>query len=247
MRRWPLERSTRWVVIAFAVASAAACGDADNSSHGPQASAPRNSLSQFQAFGELLTRFYSSEFDTPENVDALVSHNDFVVLGEFESVVGGRKEYLGGCEAEQCPLESDATFYASYVNLEIRPLSVLLGSLNRSDSDIFVELPWPNNLDLQQLQDEAPTGARVIVVGTAVADPLGMSGPLIQAGIASKESVRDNLLTVADFGLIFENDVGSTVLPLVDCVTLNALVKDGDARLQSFDDAEKAIADAVSH
>lgn len=247
MRHYSLIRSARVGLVALAVAGSFACGDkgTDGESAQTPSPLPRNSLPDLQAFGELLTQYYSSEFDPPENVDVLVSRVEFVAVGRLESIVDGRKEYLGGCSADQCPSDRDAILYASYANLDIAPLDIVSGTLSQSEPNIYVEMSWPNNLDLRKLQDIAPTGARVMVIGNVVRDAVEMSGPLIKAGIAAMDGIRENLITVADFGLIFETDEGSTALPLVDCIPLSALVKDRDRRLERFDEAEQTISDAV--
>lgn len=238
------KRTTRAALFCFAVAGTAACNEDTSDAGGAEPPAvAENTLAQLQAFGKVLTRFYSSTFLVPQNIESLLSRLPLVVFGELTDVSYGRKECLGTCELDgQKSLQ-----YSSHINLVIHARQTLAGTLHGSDPNVYVELHWPNNLNIDALTDASPTGARVIVIGEPVANTAETTGPLVEAGIVSKDSVRENIVALPDYGLIFESDQGVTVLPLLDCVSLDELVQDGDARLQRFDEAQQVISDVLKN
>jgi hypothetical protein len=213
---------------------------------------------QFVEFSYELTFWTSSIFVPPKNADEMASSSTFVLSGEFLAVTPGRKEFIGlgcddinfdpaepGSEDEVCQGNPNAMIYASYVNLVVRPDKIAKGSLERPESNVHLESPWPNNVEIDKLTNAAPTGIRVIVIGDPVTDARELAKPLEEEGIVSPNSVADNLLMVPPWGFIIEALDGTAIMPFLQNQALNELIEEDSEDLSSFDGALQTILDTA--
>jgi hypothetical protein len=222
-----------WRVWAFAhsLLLIAACGGTDMSVPPPARPVTEE---QIVSFSEQLTRWHDSTFEAPMNLEDMLDLIPLVVTGELVDVRSGRKEYLGPDGA------SDGVLYASYVNLVVQPARVLKGEVEDSDLSIYVEQPWPNNLDIDELRKDAPVGVRVILLAEAVSGAQDSARKLEKEGI-DQPSIPDNLVGVPAYGLIIDGVDGSALLPLLRNKHFRELVPDSRDAVDTFDDALAAV------
>lgn len=194
-----------------------------------------------------------SDYDILHSVDEVVAaEGPLIVVGVLIDVEHGRKAYSGeGCivthpEDERSPCQGDGTelLYNSYVNLVIQPEQFVRGSLAVPEADLHVELPWPNNLEIDELVASSPVGGRVLVLGEPVRNAREEAKPLVEAGLAAADSVADNLTQTGPYGLAFE-DADGFVASAFGGENL-ALVLDASGAAVRFDDLVAAIESAAA-
>ena len=199
----------------------------------------------------------SSRCIPASDLDQLTSTASVVMVGDLVAVAEGRKEYLGaGCDVGEdetgpCSDMVDPMFYASHVNLVVRPHTILKGTLEAPQANVHVEFPWPRNVAIDGLVASAPIGSRVILVGSWVRDARAQAKPFEDAGLLPPGSVADNLTRVGCYGPAFEypSDLelqahdGINNSPTFGGTKL-ALLIDPSGMLR-FDDAVEALARSV--
>ena len=184
---------------------------------------------QLMAFRTALNRWGGGHASLPADVDAMVASVPVVVVGVLGTPGPGRRLYAG-----------PGTF-DSYANLQIRGVEVLKGTLPQPMEPVHAELPWPNNVDVSELVDSAPIGARAIVLGADVPEALREAQMLEGEGIAAIETVKPNLLAIPPYGLLVESVDGETHAPMWELGSQGPLVEEGSDTLTVFEDALTAI------
>lgn len=183
---------------------------------------------QLEAFSVALNRWSAIHSGTPLDVDDMVRSIELVIVGALGSTSPGRKAYAGPGS------------YDSYANLELRDVQVIKGTLPDPSQNAYVEVPWPNNIELKGLVDATPVGARVIVLADHVKGALEEAQTLeTEEGIDAVADVKTNLVSVPPYGLLVEGVDEQTHAPLLD---LGApLVVNGADALTNFEEAIAAI------
>lgn len=209
----------------------------------PDVLTPVNSRSQLDRFSETLTRWYHSTSIAPTSVVAMRDLASSVIIGELSDVRAGRKELRGsGCVSSEggevepscMTADRDPLLYRSYVNLVITVDHLVKGGLEDARSDVYMEHPWPNNLEMDELRSATPFGTRLVVLGEPVLGALEKAEPLVQAGLLSRDGVEPNLVAIPSYGLVIEASDGSAVMPLRDNQEVYELVEE-DERIRKFD------------
>lgn len=230
-----IAQSARGLLLAGSLVSVA-CGEVtssgDSEHREPTAMNVPATKEQMHDFRTALNRWSAIQSSTPLDVDHMVSSIEFVMVGVLGSSGPGRKAY------------STPGAYDSYANLELRNLEVLKGTLKKPSDKAYVEVPWPNNVPLDELISATPVGARVILLADSVRNALEMAQLLeSDQGIDAVGSVRANLLAAAAYGLLIEDVDGETHAPLWE---QGPLVVSGADALKNFDDALAAIRAAAA-
>lgn len=190
---------------------------------------------QLAAFRTALNRWAAIHAGIPDDVAAMVSSIELVLVGVLGPPGPGRKLYAG------------PGIFDSYANLQVREVEVLKGSLGDPSEHVHPEVPWPNNLPPDELVESAPVGARVIILGDHVPEALEEAQRLEEEGIPAVHTVKPNLVGLPPYGLLIESVDGETHAPLWELGSQGPLVKNGADTLATFEGALTAIRAVTGH
>lgn len=183
-----------------------------------------DSATEQAAFGDVLTRYYWSETDPPKDVAAMIEGLSVGFVGVLGSPVPGRKSF------------AVPDTYDSYANLELHDVQVFKGAMPEASDKAYVEIPWPNNVDIAELIEATPTGTRVIVLSELARGALEEAQRVeSELGIEAVAAVKTNLLmTPPAHGFLVEGVDGKTYAPLLE---MPPLICSGMDQLTKFEDA----------
>jgi hypothetical protein len=185
---------------------------------------------QLEAFRVALNRWSAIQADAPNDVEKMISNLDVVLIGVLGPSSAGRKAY------------AFPDTYDSYANLEVRDTQLLQGALPKPSERIYVEVPWPNNIEVDELTQGTPVGARVIVLGDLVKDALEEAQKLeSETDIPAVAGVKANLVMATPYGFLIEGLDGRTYAPLWEQGPYAPLLVQGADALTTFEGASTAI------